>query len=42
MGAEPALALTGRPTKREGRELRRWQQGGEGDVWVPGGQGGDW
>jgi ribosome-associated heat shock protein Hsp15 len=42
MGAEPALALKGRPTKREGRELRRWQEGGAGEVWVPGGKGGDW
>jgi ribosomal 50S subunit-recycling heat shock protein len=39
-GAEPALALKGRPTKRERRELHCWQQGAA-EVWVPGGRG-DW
>lgn len=25
LGAEPAAAIKGRPTKREGRDLRRWR-----------------
>lgn len=39
IGAEPALGIKGRPTKRDRRELGRLQEGG-GEVWVPGG--GDW
>jgi ribosome-associated heat shock protein Hsp15 len=41
LGAEPALALKGRPTKRDRRELGRLQ-GGDGEVWVPGGGTADW
>ncbi|MFN7570432.1 MAG: RNA-binding S4 domain-containing protein [Betaproteobacteria bacterium] len=42
LGAEPALALKGRPTKRDRRELGRLQGGDGSEAWVPGGGTADW